>query len=106
MEGLVRPDRYILYRWESDVVHASTTGLGQLVNQSGPITVVGVPGNPGQLLARLVATWEAACDLQKLVAEVLNYDLPGWEEQRQSALDELTALAQMYGGKSDDSSSG
>jgi hypothetical protein len=96
MEAQGRPDRYILYRWNSDVVHVSTTGLGQLVDRSGPVSVIGGIGRPDHSLARLAATWDVASDFFGLVANALDMELPGWEEQRRTSLRELTALTKAH----------
>jgi hypothetical protein len=92
MEALGRADRYIVWRWESDVAHLSTTGLGQLADKTGPTTVIGGAGRPDQALARLAATWDVASDLYELVAHALDIELPGWEEHRQTTLRSFTAL--------------
>ena len=88
MEALGRPDLYEAYRWDSDVVHVSTTGLAFLVTDD----VVGGLGSPSQVLTRLAMAWMVAGDLYELVAEALGFELHDWAEKRQAAQDELEGL--------------
>jgi len=93
MEGLGAPDRHIVYRWDSDAVHASGTGLAQLVDQTGDVTLLGVVGDPGQMLARLATAWKVSGDLYEIVTSELGYDLPpSWSENRIVVSEELADL--------------
>ena len=93
MEELGRPDRYMIYRWESDAVHVSTAGLGQLADQSlEGVTVLGVAGTTDQWVARMVATWDTACDLYEIVTRQLGVKMERWEEIRKKAQDDLLPL--------------
>ena len=92
MVALGQHERYQAYRWDSDAVHASTTGLGHLVAGDGDMGYVGGPGDPGQVLARLVMAWHTVGDLYELVAHALGFEMPKWAEKRQAAHDELLAL--------------
>lgn len=92
METLGRPDRYITYRWDSDAVHVSTTGLGQLALTIGNATYLGVAGDPDQELSRLVTAWMSAADLYELVATAFGLDLPDWDVKRSEVEQELATL--------------
>jgi hypothetical protein len=93
MEALGRPDRYILYRWDSDAVHASTPGLGQLTDNSVEgVTILGVAGSTDVWLGRLAATWDVACDLYEVVTRQLGVTMEGWETQRAAAQADLESL--------------
>jgi hypothetical protein len=92
MEGLGRADRYILYRWDSDAVHVSTTGIGQLAQEDGEFTLLGVHGEPPQQLSRLVAAWAAAADLYEIVFDNFGLLVPEWATKRDEAEATLTHL--------------
>lgn len=92
MEGLGRADRYILYRWDSDAVHVSTTGIGQLAQADGEFMLVGVPGEPAQQLSRLVAAWATAADLYEIVVDHFGLVIPNWATKRDEAETTLTHL--------------
>jgi len=93
MEGLGRPDRYVIYRWDSDAVHSSLTGLGYLVDHTlDEVVELGNGGDVGGRLARIVAAWDIAGDLYEIVADELGFALAGWAEQHQQSTETLEAL--------------
>lgn len=93
MEGLDRPGRYAIYRWESDAAHASLTGLGLLTVEVDGINMIGGAGDLRTLAARLSTTWMTAIDLYEIVRQLLGMDISGWETYRANAEDDIhTAL--------------
>ena len=96
MEDLGHYGRYLIYRWDSDAVHASTTGLGGLVTQTEDATVLGVAGHEEERMSRLVMAWEVASDLYELAAAELHVEMENWDALRTTAHDELLTLMEAY----------
>ncbi|MGH8941381.1 MAG: hypothetical protein ACRDWF_01045 [Acidimicrobiia bacterium] len=83
----------MLYRWDSDAVHVSAAGLGQLADQSVEgVTILGVAGSTDLWLGRLAATWDVACDLYEVVARQLRVTMDEWDDQRSAARAHIESL--------------
>lgn len=92
-EALGRPDRYVVFRRESETAHVGAIALGQMVAYQDDTHVhLGGVSRIGDRARLLVLAWDALADITDIVTAELGLDARRWQDLRAKSYSEFQTL--------------
>ncbi|MFH1329803.1 MAG: hypothetical protein ABIJ48_04000 [Actinomycetota bacterium] len=90
---LGHPERYIVFRRESEVAHVGAIALGQMVQQQDDLQVcLGGQSPVADRARKLVIAWDAMADIAEIVVKELSLDSLAWQALRERTYAEFSLI--------------